>query len=259
MPLDTISTYAQTLLRTDGRRWNELRALQLSISTSPTSCDGSSLLTHGHTTILCTVTGPRESKAHRDNTAASIECEVYVAPFASGDRRRRGRNDKRVTELGQIVAEAVRGHVFTSLFPRSTISIALHVLAADGGLLAGCLNAAGMALVDAGVPMPGLLAAVSSGVVENVDDGGGSGKVEPLLDLNGSEEVELPFLTVATVGGLGEEDRVSVLVMETRCQVGDGRLEGMMAVGVDGCKQVRTLMEGTIRRHGIKVLRSRKG
>jgi exosome complex component RRP41 len=116
-----------------------------------------------------------------------------------------------------------------------------------------------MALVDAGVPMPGLLAAVSSGVVENVDDGGGSGKVEPLLDLNGSEEMELPFLTVATVGGLGEEDRVSVLVMETRCQVGDGRLEGMMAVGVDGCKQVRTLMEGTIRRHGVKVLRSRKG
>jgi hypothetical protein len=32
-----------------------------------------------------------------------------------------------------------------------------------------------------------------------------------------------------------------------------------MAVGVDGCKQVRTLMEGTIKRHGVKVLRSRKG
>lgn len=131
------------------------------------------------------------------------------------------------------------------------------MLAADGGVLAGCLNAAGIALVDAGVPMPGLLCAVSSGVVENIDEG--SGRVEPLLDLNGSEEMEVPFLTVATVGGLGVEDRVSVLVMETRCQAGDGRLEGMMAVGVDGCKQVRTLMEGTIRRHGVKVLRSRKG
>jgi exosome complex component RRP41 len=131
------------------------------------------------------------------------------------------------------------------------------VLAADGGVLAGCLNAAGIALVDAGVPMPGLLCAVSSGVVENIDEE--SGRVEPLLDLNGSEEMEVPFLTVATVGGLGVEDRVSVLVMESRCQAGDGRLEGMMAVGVDGCKQVRTLMEGTIRRHGVKVLRSRKG
>lgn len=257
MPLDTHSIYVQTLLRTDGRRWNELRALNLSISTSPASCDGSSLLNHGNTTILCTVTGPRESRSNRDNNAASIECEVYFAPFAASDRRRRGRNDKRVTELGSTVAEAVRGHVFTSLFPRSTISIALHVLAADGGVLAGCLNAAGMALVDAGVPMPGLLCAVSSGVIENIDEG--SGRVEPLLDLNGSEEMEVPFLTVATVGGLGVEDRVSVLVMETRCQAGDGRLEGMMAVGVDGCKQVRTLMEATIRKYGVKMLRSRKG
>lgn len=114
-----------------------------------------------------------------------------------------------------------------------------------------------MALVDAGVPMPGLLCAVSSGVIENIDEG--SGRVEPLLDLNGSEEMEVPFLTVATVGGLGVEDRVSVLVMETRCQAGDGRLEGMMAVGVDGCKQVRTLMEATIRKYGVKMLRSRKG
>lgn len=193
MPLDTHSTYAQTLLRTDGRRWNELRALTLSISTSPTSADGSSLVTHGNTTILCTVTGPRESKTNRDATSASIECEVHVAPFASADRRRRGRNDKRITELQNTVAEAVRGHVFGVLFPRSTISIALHVLSADGGLLAGCLNAAGIALVDAGVPMPSLLCAVSSGVI------------------------------------------------------------------VDGCKQVRELMEGTIRRHGVKVLRSRKG
>jgi len=51
-------------------------------------------------------------------------------------------------------------------------------------------------------------------------------KADPLLDLNGLEEQELPFLTVAT---LGESDRVSVLVMETRVQV--GRLEGMLAVG----------------------------
>lgn len=256
MPLDTTSTYAQTLLRIDGRRWAELRNLTLALSTSPTSSDGSSLLTMGNTTILCIVTGPRESKTSRDNTAATIDCEVHIAPFAAGDRRVRKRGDKRVADLQSSIVGAFQGHVFANLYPRSTISIALHVLSLDGGLLAACLNAASLALVDAGVPMPSLLAAVSSGVVvdENI------GKVEPLLDLNNSEEQELPFLTVGTVGGLGQqEDKVSVLVMETRCQVGDGKLEGMLAVGVDGCKQVRELMEGTIKRHGVNVLRSRKG
>lgn len=59
MPLDTISTYSQTLLRQDGRRWNELRRITASIQTQPSS-DGSSLLTMGNTMVVCTVTGPRE-------------------------------------------------------------------------------------------------------------------------------------------------------------------------------------------------------
>lgn len=59
----------------------------------------------------------------------------------------------------------------------------------------------------------------------------------------------MPFLTVAT---LGASDEVSVLVMETRVQV--GRLEGMLAVAVDGCKQVRDLLDGVVRTRGKKIL-----
>jgi len=74
-------------------------------------------------------------------------------------------------------------------------------------------------------------------------------KADPLLDLNMVEEGELPFLTVATLGG---GDEVCVLVMENRVQV--GRLEGMLAVGVDGCKQVRSILDGVVRRRGERVL-----
>lgn len=63
------------------------------------------------------------------------------------------------------------------------------------------------------------------------------------------EEQELPFLTVAT---MGSSDSVSVLVMETKVQV--GRLEGMLAVGVDGCKQVRAILDGVARARGAKML-----
>jgi exosome complex component RRP41 len=72
---------------------------------------------------------------------------------------------------------------------------------------------------------------------------------------------ELSFLSVATVGGVErEEDKVSVLVMESRLQIGgaSNKLEGMLAVGVDGCKQVRGLMEGVIRQHGAKIMRGRR-
>lgn len=79
----------------------------------------------------------------------------------------------------------------------------------------------------------------------------GTENADPLLDLNGMEEQELPWLTVGT---LGAGERISVLVMESRVQV--GRLEGMLAVGVDGCKQVREILDGVVRRQGKRVLKS---
>ena len=106
--------------------------------------------------------------------------------------------------------------------------------------------------------MPSILASVTSGSITATDDDASSS--DPILDLNTAEEQELPFLSVATVGGSeGVEDKVSVLVMESRCQVGQGggKLEGMLAVGVDGCKQVRSVMESVVRSHGARVLRSR--
>jgi len=72
-----------------------------------------------------------------------------------------------------------------------------------------------------------------------------------LLDLNSIEEQELPFLTVAT---LGSTDEVCILVMETRVQA--GRLEGMLAVGTSGCKQVRDILDKVVRNRGERILES---
>jgi exosome complex component RRP41 len=36
-----------------------------------------------------------------------------------------------------------------------------------------------------------------------------------------------------------------------------GRVEGMLAVAVDGCKQVRGILDGVVRRQGKKMLESR--
>ncbi|ERF70875.1 hypothetical protein EPUS_02397 [Endocarpon pusillum Z07020] len=258
MPLDTASTYGQTLLRSDGRRWNELRRISASISTQ-SSTDGSSQFVMGNTVVVCNIVGPREGRGQRDTNNALIETEVTVAPFAQTDRRRRMKGDKRVQELQTTISSAFQAHLFTHLYPRSSITISLHVLSLDGALLASCLNAASLALVDAGVPMPSILAAVTSGMITSTD---GITPSDPILDLNNSEELELPFLSVGTVAGLSEhqEDKVSVLIMESRIQIGQNgkKLEAMLAVGVDGCKQVRTIMEEVVRTHGIRILRGRK-
>lgn len=68
---------------------------------------------------------------------------------------------------------------------------------------------------------------------------------DPLLDLNTLEEQELPFLTVAT---LGKTDKVSVLVMESRVRM--ERVESMLAVGIEGCKRMRDILDGVVKSSG---------
>ncbi|SLM34040.1 ribosomal protein s5 domain 2-like protein [Lasallia pustulata] len=252
MPLDT-STYALALLRLDGRRWNELRRIHAQISTQA-AADGSSYLETGNTKVICTVAGPAESRrggggGGAEGNNASVQVEIGIAGFSGVERKRRGRGDKRTSEMQSTIANAFTSTLFTHLYPHSTISINLHILSQDGSLLAACLNAATLALIDAGIPMSDYIVACTAGSTSTYSSNDES--ADPLLDLNGTEELELPFLTVGT---LGAGEKVSVLVMETRVQV--GRLEGMLAVGVDGCKQVREILDQVVRRQGTRMLES---
>ncbi|KAI4865506.1 ribosomal protein S5 domain 2-like protein [Hypoxylon rubiginosum] len=259
MPLDT-STYSLALLRIDGRRWNELRQLRGQIRTQA-AADGSSYLEMGNTKVMCVVTGPSEDNKRRGGgagtssggttaqgtNAADIVVSVVVGGFSTTDRKRRGRGDKRIQELQSTLSKSLAATLHTHLFPRSTISISLHILSQDGSLLACLVNAATLALVDAGIPMTDYLVACSAGSTSS--HAAGDERADPLIDLNSQEEQELPFLTVAT---LGATDKVAALVCESRVQV--GRLEGMMAAAADGCVGIRAYLDSVVREKGRKMV-----
>jgi exosome complex component RRP41 len=103
-------------------------------------------------------------------------------------------------------------------------------------------------LIDAGIPMTDYIAACTAGSTSSY--AAGDDNADPLLDLNTQEEQELPYLTVATQG---TTDRVAVLSCESRVQI--SRLEGMLAVGVDGCKQVRQFLDQVVRDRGRRMVR----
>ncbi|KAH8905765.1 exoribonuclease [Coniochaeta sp. PMI_546] len=258
MPLDT-SAYSLALLRVDGRRWNELRRLHAQIRTQA-AADGSSYLEMGHTKVMCVVTGPSEGGPKRggattggggggarESRDAEVAVSVVVAGFSSVDRKRSGRNDKRILELQSTISSALAASLHTHLFPHSTITISLHVLSQDGSLLAALINAATLACIDAGIPMTDYIAACTAGSTSTY--AANDENADPLLDLNHQEEQELPSLTVAT---LGNSDRIAVLVCESRVQI--SRLEGMLAVGVDGCKQVREILDRVVRERGKRMI-----
>ncbi|KAI2641011.1 ribosomal protein S5 domain 2-like protein [Xylaria nigripes] len=258
MPLDT-STYALALLRVDGRRWNDLRHLHGQIRTQA-AADGSSYLEMGNTKVMCVVAGPSEDAGKRRGLAASattasggsnnadIAVSIVVGGFSGVDRKKRARGDKRIQELQATIAKALAANLHVYLYPRSTISISLHVLSQDGSLLAALINAATLALVDAGVPMTDYLVACTAGSTSA--HAAGDEEADPIIDLNAQEEQELPFLTIAT---LGATDKISVLVCESRVQI--SRLEGMMASGADGCRGMREFLDQVVREKGRKMVK----
>jgi exosome complex component RRP41 len=247
MPLDT-STYSLALLRLDGRRWNELRRTHAQISTQA-AADGSSYLEMGNTKILVSVTGPHEGRGSAarggSNNMAKLEFEINAAPFSGVDRRRNARGDKKTSEMEHCLREAFAGVLLLHLYPHSTITLHVHVLSADGSLLAACVNASTLALIDAGVPMTDYLVACTAASSASSSAADNASADDPLLDLNGMEEMELPFLTVAT---LGDSDKVAMCIMESRVRA--ERLEGMLAVGIEGCKRMRGILDGVVKGYG---------
>ena len=154
-------------LRVDGRRRNELRHFVAKSNVSSTA-DGSIYLVQGNTKILCTVSGPKEPPARNLQQANKgvLKISIEIAAFSTMERRMRNRADRRVQELQTVIEQTFEESVQLSLLPRSYIQINLQVLSQDGGLLASCVNAATLALSDAGIPVFDYVVACSIGLID---------------------------------------------------------------------------------------------
>ena len=100
--------------------------------------------------------------------------------------------------------------------------------------------------------------------------GGVNESLDPLLDMALPEEQELPFMTVASTNStpLGPDEmqdddddrenrRLSVVHMESGVHL--SYLETMFAVGIDGCKQIRQVLDGVLKGAGKRVLAGEAG
>ncbi|XP_008581518.1 PREDICTED: exosome complex component RRP46 [Galeopterus variegatus] len=115
--------------------------------------DGSASFLQGDTSVLAGVYGPAEVKVSKEifNKAT---LEVILRPKIGLP----GVAEKSRERLIRNTCEAV---VLGALHPRTSITVVLQVISDAGSLLACCLNAACMALVDTGVPMRALFCGVT--------------------------------------------------------------------------------------------------
>ncbi len=153
-------------LRLDGRRVDEIRPMKIEVGVL-SRADGSCYLEWGNNKVLAGVFGPRElhpRRMQRPDTAI-VRYRYNMAAFSVEDRIRPGPN-RRSTEISKVSREAFEPVVMTHLYPSAVIDVFAEVLQADAGTRTAAINAAAIALADAGIPMKGLVSACAVGKVD---------------------------------------------------------------------------------------------
>lgn len=153
-------------LRLDGRRVDEIRPMKIEVGVL-SRADGSCYLEWGNNKVIAGVFGPRElhpRRMQRPDTAI-VRYRYSMAAFSVEDRIRPGPN-RRATEISKVSREAFEPVVLTHLYPGAVIDVFAEVLQADAGTRTAAINAAAIALADAGIPMKGLVSSCAVGKVD---------------------------------------------------------------------------------------------
>ncbi len=213
--------------RIDGRKPDELRNVKIEAGVLKRA-DGSCYIEMGNNKIVAAVYGPRSlhPKHLQNPNRVVVRYRYNMAPFSVDERKRPG-PDRRSVEISKVSKEAFEPVIIKELFPRSSIDIFVEVLQADAGTRVAGINAASVALADAGIPMKGLVSAVAVGKVDG----------EIVLDLVKEEDnygqADIP---VATFIRAGKIEGITLLQMDGR--VSKDELKKALELAKKGCMEI---------------------
>ncbi|WEL19463.1 exosome complex exonuclease Rrp41 [Candidatus Nanohalococcus occultus] len=198
MSEEEVQFFQEDGTRMDGREKSEVRETTMEVGVLD-EADGSAMVETGNTRVVASVFGPQElhPKHLQESDRAVIKMRYNMAPFSVDDRMRPGPN-RRAKEIGLVAKRALEPAIRLEKFPTAGIDISMEVIESDGGTRVTGINAAALALADAGIPMKGLVSACASGVVDGevvndvngLEDKKGNADV-PIAVINGGDEITL--------------------------------------------------------------------
>jgi len=210
--------------RIDGRKFDELREIEAKVGILKRA-DGSAYFRMGDTIAIAGVFGPRPvHPRHLEETETAIlRTEYSMAPFSTETRNKPGPS-RRSREISLVTREALSSVLFLEEFPKTAIDVHIEVLQAYASTRCAGINAAALALADAGIPMRDLIASCSAGKV--------NGHI--VLDISGKEdtegEVDIP------VAWFPRQNKITLLQMDGI--VNSDEVKEIIKLALRGCKEI---------------------
>jgi len=133
-----------------------------------------------------------------------------------------------------VIANALKPALFLKDYPRAVVDVFIQVIQADGGTRCAAINAASLALADAGIPMKSLVPAVAVGNAE--------GKL--LVDLGDAEDKygggDVPMAMLGTTG--------EITLLQQDGSFAKEELVEAMGMGVTAMKYILELQKEALKR-----------
>ena len=220
--------------RLNNRQADELRPIVAKAGVIP-NANGSGYFSLGNTIAVAGVYGPRilHPRRFQSSERAVLRTIYSMTPFSTKERIRPGPS-RRSKEICKVTREALEPALFLEDFPKAGIDVFITIIQAEAGTRTAGINAASIALADAGIPMRDLVTAVAAGKIEDTY----------VIDLEGKEEdmtkCDLP------VAYLPRKKEFTLLQMDGDLTAQEA--QEVIALALKGCetvyqKQKQALME----------------
>ena len=211
-------------IRCDGRSIDQIRNVSIKVGILK-NADGSAYIEFGKNKILAGVFGPRDvhPKHMADQDSGILRCRYHMSPFSVTERKNPAPS-RREIEISKVIKEALQPAVILKDFPRTVVDVFIEILQADGGSRCAALDAASVALVDAGIPMRDMVSACAAGKVAD----------KIVLDVNDEEDKEgQADMPVAYMPNLGK-----ITLMQLDGILTPNEYKKCLETAIGGCKQV---------------------
>ncbi|MFH1589318.1 MAG: exosome complex exonuclease Rrp41 [archaeon] len=154
--------------RPDGRKFNETRKIEAKAGVIK-NADGSGYFKIGNTSAYAAVYGPREHfpRSQQDPKQGVLRCNYNMMPFSGSGERVRPGPSRRSREISMVTTSALKPVVDLSDYPNAVVDVFIELPETDAGSRCAGICAASIALADAGIKMRDVVAAVSTGKVDD--------------------------------------------------------------------------------------------
>lgn len=221
-------------VRIDGRKFDELRPIEVKVGILK-NANGSAYFRIGNSIAIAGVHGPRKvyPKHEEEAERAVLRTTYSMAAFATTERGRPGPS-RRSKEISMVTRQALEPVLFLDEFPKTAIDVHIEILQADASTRCAGINAASLALADAGIPMKDIIASCSAGIVEG----------HVVLDIAGKEDTKGDLdLPVAYYPG---KKQITLLQMDGLAQSKD--VKEIIRMALKGCEKIYEKQKEALRK-----------